>query len=75
MDDTPDLPALAKASLLVVGEGVLLGCISRSKKPAGRPLARVSREWADGFAACKRAAAVEDTPTRRTGDEVRDTEE
>jgi hypothetical protein len=33
------------------------GDVSRSKKPAGCPLASASREWADGFAACKRAVA------------------
>src|ERR1700682_2970998 len=40
--------------------GVLAGDVSRSKKPAGCPLASASREWADGFAACKRAAAEAD---------------
>ena len=44
--------------------GVLVGGVSRSKRPAGCPPASASRWWADGLAACKRVAAVEDTPRR-----------
>jgi hypothetical protein len=56
--------ASAVSDLCRERRGVLAGGVSRSKKPAGCPRASASRSWADGFAACKRVAAEEDTPAR-----------